>query len=478
LTGDCTEQRWRVSHRADPVARKLADRTGVRAVCSSLAFAIQSLKLAPINVKVRAAWCVFWVSMGRFFGNRWWVVAASVCGLLVGSGSINTFAFGVFLKPVTEEFGIGRGVLGSALAGGFLLTTIGSAILGWPLDRWGTRRVMIPGLLCCAGTVALQATLTPNKLWIYFLLGLNGLAFCCQTPLPYGNVVAKWFDRERGLALGIALAGVGIGVAVVPQLATFLIAHFGWRGGYVGLAIAILIIAWLPVSIFLREPPGFVPKAKRERVAGTDPATSAIPGMLARESFKTLRFWSLVLSFFLAVIAINGTLTQVVALLTDRGMPVGLAVSAMSGAGIALIIGRIFSGWCLDRFWGPYVAVAFFLLPMVGIALLISGLGGTAPLVGAVLCGLGIGADFDLAAFFISRYFGLKEFAKLYGVTQAMFSLANGVGPASSGLSFDYFHGYTPIFIVYELLLAIACVQFLRLGPYPYPAHDKPKEGS
>jgi MFS family permease len=192
--------------------------------------------------------------------------------------------------------------------------------------------------------------------------------------------------------------------------------------------------------------------------------------MLARDGFKTWRFWSLTLAFFLAIVAINGTLTQVVALLTDRGISVGLAVTAMSAAGIALILGRIFSGWCLDRFWGPFVAIVFFLLPMTGIALLMSGAGRTVPLAGAVLCGLGIGADVDLMAFFVSRYFGMKEYAKLYGVMLALFSLANGVGPALSGISFDHFHSYTQIFMVYEILLIIACAQFLGLGAYPYPA--------
>ena len=188
--------------------------------------------------------------MSKFFSNRWWIVAASVCGLLVGLGPINTFAFGVFLKPVTAELAIGRGVLGAALFGGFLMSTLGTAILGWALDHWGTRRVMIPGLFLCTCTLALQSMLQPNILWIYASLGINGLVFACQSPLPYGNVVAQWFDRERGLALGIAMAGVGLGAIVVPQFATLLIAHFGWRLGYVGLGAAVLIVGWLPVSIF------------------------------------------------------------------------------------------------------------------------------------------------------------------------------------------------------------------------------------
>jgi MFS family permease len=409
--------------------------------------------------------------MGKFFGNRWWVVFASVCGLMVGSGAINIFAFGVFLKPVTQDLGIGRGFFGSAVGIESLMTTIGTAILGFLLARYGTRRVMIPGLLLCAATLALHATISADPLWIYFLLGLNGLFFACQSPVPYANSVAQWFDRGRGLALGIAIAGVGLGVALIPQLASFLIREFGWREGYIGLAIAVLVIAWLPVSIFLREPPGYEPARRR---AAERAAVAIIPGIRARDAFKTWRFWSFTLAFFLAVVAINGTLTQIVALLTDRGISIQVAVGALSASGMALIFGRIFAGWCLDRFWGPYVAIFFFIVPMAGIALLASGIGGSVPLIGAVLCGTGVGAEVDLMAFFVSRYFGMKEYSKIYGLMFALFAGANGVGPSLSGMSFDWYHSYVPIFVVYEILLVITCTLFIGLGAYPYPApkHD------
>ncbi len=405
--------------------------------------------------------------MGKFFANRWFVVAASVCGLLVGTGAINTFAFAVFLKPLTQDLGIGRGVFGSAAGMEFFATTLGTGILGWLLARWGTRRVMIPGLLLCAATTALQSTLRSDVTQIYLILIVNGLFFACQSPLPYGNVVALWFDRQRGLALGIATAGVGLGVALIPQLAAFLIAQFGWRMGYVGLGVAIIIIAWLPVAIFLREPPGLDPIARRAKAGA---AAALIPGILARDAFKTWRFWSFALAFFLSIVAINGTLTQVVALLTDRGLPIQTAVGALSASGIALIAGRIASGWCLDRFWGPYVAICFFISPMAGIALLASGATGMVPLFGTILCGVGVGADVDLMAFFVSRYFGMKEYPKISGVTFALFGLANGVGPALSGTSFDLYHSYVPIFMVYEALLIVPCLIFLRFGAYPFPA--------
>src|SRR4029077_15137481 len=132
-------------------------------------------------------------------------------------------------------------------------------------------------------------------------------------------------------------------------------------------------------------------------------------------AFRSWVFWALAAAFFLDVIAINGTLTHIVALLTDRGVALQAAVAALSGTGIALILGRILSGWCLDRLWGPYVAVAFFILPMIGIAILSTGAVGLAPVLGAVMLGLGLGAEVDLMAFFASRYFGMRNYAKIYG---------------------------------------------------------------
>ena len=327
---------------------------------------------------------------------------------------------------------------------------------------------MMPGLLLFALAVAGYGLMQASPPFlIYVIFGIAGFIGGVQTPVPYSAVVAQWFDRQRGIALGIATAGVGLGVAIIPQLASYLIDRFGWRHAYFGLAIAVVIVAWLPVSLFLREPARLEHEAARR--AGMA-RTQALPGTQAADALKSRRFWTLAAAFFLAVMAINGTLTHVVALLTDQGVSSRAASRALSLAGLAIIFGRVFSGWCLDRYWGPYVATCFFMVPMVGIAILGSGAVGGTPLIGAVLCGMGIGAEIDLMAFFISRYFGLKAYATIYGMMFALFSIGTGLGPALSGRSFDMFHSYRPIFVVYEMALAIACLLFFRLGPYSYPA--------
>jgi len=407
--------------------------------------------------------------MASRFHNRWWIVFATICGLLVGAGPINVFTFGVFLKPITEDLGLSRGAFSAALTFHAAIAAIVLPIIGWLVDRWGARRIMLPGLFLYALVTASYALIQASPLLLTFMIfALTGLVGGVQSPIPYAAVIAQWFDHRRGLALGIGTAGVGLGVALMPQVAAVLIDAFGWRLAYVGLAFAVLVVAFPPVALFLREPPGFAARVQRPR--GSVVTGAAVPGVAAGEALRSWLFWGLAIAFFLDVIAINGTLTHIVPLLTDRGIPHQVATAALSGTGFALIFGRVLSGWCLDRLWGPYVAITFFVLPMIGIAILASGAGGFAPFLGAIACGLGIGAEIDLMAFFTSRYFGLRDYAKLYGTMFGIFALGVGIGPAVSGASFDRFHSYIPAFMIFEIMLAAGCLVFLRLGPYPFPA--------
>jgi MFS family permease len=409
--------------------------------------------------------------------NRWWVVFATICGLLVGAGPINVFTFGVFLKPITEDLGLSRGAFSAALTFHAAIAAIALPLIGWLVDRWGARRIMLPGLFVYALATASYGLLQASPLLFTFLIfALTGLVGGVQSPIPYAAVIAQWFDRQRGLALGIGTAGVGLGVVLMPQVAARLIDAVGWRLAYVGLAVAVLLIAFPPVALFLQEPPGFAAGARRRRQTAV--TTAVVPGVAAGEALRSWLFWGLAIAFFLDVIAINGTLTHIVPLLTDRGISRQVATAALSGTGFALIFGRILSGWCLDRFWGPYVAIAFFVSPMAGIAILASGAGGFAPFLGAIACGLGIGAEIDLMAFFTSRYFGLRDYAKLYGTMFGIFALGVGIGPALSGASFDRFQSYAPAFVIFEIMLVVSCLIFLRLGPYPFPAVGQALSGT
>ena len=127
-------------------------------------------------------------------------------------------------------------------------------VIGWLLDRYGARRVLLVGVTLFAGATAMQSYITSSLLVLYLLFALKNLTSAGQSPVPYAFAVSKWFDRRRGLALGVALAGVGLGTSIVPLFAAYLTAHYGWRTAYVGLGLLILLLAGLPVLLLIREP--------------------------------------------------------------------------------------------------------------------------------------------------------------------------------------------------------------------------------
>jgi len=229
---------------------------------------------------------------------------------------------------------------------------------------------------------------------------LTGLVAIGQTPGSYSKVIAAWFDRQRGFALGIVLAGVGMGTIVIPLICNTLIGKLGWREAYLGLAGVIMLSAFLPVLAFVREPT----RADAGTLLGDLPPGAVLPGVSMQDAARDRRFWYMLISFFLAVVAINGSLVHVVPMLTDRGMSLSDAVKIISSSGIALIVGRLLAGWIIDRIFAPYVAVFFLVCPLVGLLILALQPDAVPPLVGVLLLGIGIGGETDLLSYMVSLF--------------------------------------------------------------------------
>jgi len=412
------------------------------------------------------------MSLRKVFKNPWWVVVGATLGLIVGNGPIVLFTFGVFLKPIASQFAWNRETVALALTASQTVGAIATPFAGMAVDRWGIRRVTLAFIVVFSLAAAAVSLTPPYPAAFVLLYAVWGLAGSGQAPLPYAKAISVSFEKRRGLALGIAMAGVGLGAALVPQVARLLISSFGWRTAYVGLGLLTFVVAFPAVALFFHEPEspqeGPQPAATPNR---GDHGTVAVTGMTAREAvFGTFQFWLIGIAVFLVAVAVNGTIAHIVPILTDRGISVVIATSVLSAAGLALIAGRIFSGYLLDRFPAQYVAAAFFFIPLMGILCLGSGSGGVVPLVGAAFLGMGIGAEIDLLAFLVGRYFGLRNFGQIYGYLMAVFIFGSGLGPWIMGVCFDLRHSYTLALIGFSAALAIASLLISRLGPYAYPA--------
>jgi MFS family permease len=403
--------------------------------------------------------------MAKTFKNPWWVVVGSIVGLIVGSGPIAFFTFGVLLKPITTEFGWKRATVASATTVAQTLSAIASPIVGKMIDRWGIRRVSLPFIAAFAiSTAAISRTLAVPAVFIG-LYAISGIAAGGQGVVAYAKAISAWFESRRGLALGIAMAGIGIGSAGIPPLTQLVIDKYGWRDAYVFLGLITFCLAFPAVALFVR-----MPSEAGVSVAGNEVDPSSVPGMTAREAVAGSRLWFLGIAVFLVAISVNGTIAHLVPILTDRGVSKHLAALALSISGLSLIAGRILSGYLLDRLFAPYVAASFFLVPLLGIVLLASKGEGIIPPIGAVCMGLSIGAEIDIMAFLVGRYFGLRHFGQIYGYLVGLFVFGSGLGPLVMGYCFDVTGSYSLAFKISSVALALASFLVSRLGAYAYPA--------
>src|SRR6201997_3466932 len=373
------------------------------------------------------------------------------------------FTFGVFLKPLMADMGWDRAQASFALSFGGIFSAVMVPVFGFLMDRWSIRKVALPGIAIYAAMVALLA-LSPRSLLVFTLLfALAEGTSAIQTPIGYAKAIAAWFDRRRGLALGIAMGGVGLGGFVMPQLAEALIERFTWRGAYLGLALLTAMVALPAVALGIREPR----LGEGERGASMT-VTERIPGLSVRDVLATPRFWMLTAVFFLVGISVNGTAAHVVPLLTDAGIPRAEAAATMGVFGLATLCGRLVSGYLVDRFFAAYVATVLFLAPIAGFAFLASA-HGALPTIGVTLLGLGLGTEIDLIAFLVSRYFGQRSFGQLYGYCFMAFGFGSSGGRVLGGFPFGLAHLLHPALIGASVALVIAVVLVNRLGPYVFP---------
>jgi predicted MFS family arabinose efflux permease len=387
--------------------------------------------------------------------SAWWVVAGCAVGLVFSTGPLLQFSFGAFIGPVVQSFGVDRGSVSLALLFSLGASGLMTPILGRIADRVGLGRVIVPVVACFGlayASIGIFADSLFGYLCCYTVAGVFGAG---QTPLLYAKAITASFDRYRGIALGVAMAGVGAGAAITPHLARSLVLGLGWRHAYIALGLVAVAISLPAVALVARNQPSAQPlRAAAEEGLG-DP-------------FSVGHFSKLAVAFFLVAVAASGVVAHLLPLLTDRGVAPDTATAAISAGGGALIFGRVLAGYCLDRLFAPNVAAAFFALPLLGIVLLLVNPSGFVAVGAAILVGLGLGAEMDLIAFLQSRYLGLVRFGELYGYLLMLFMLGSGVGPFVMGMSLRYSSSYSAALLLFAGGLAIACGLMLTLGAYRF----------
>lgn len=417
-----------------------------------------------------------------FYG--WYVAVACGIGLACGLASVLTATFSIFLGPLRSEFGWTQPQAFMAILLVTGAVTIASPFIGALVDRFGAKRMIITGFLLEGAVIASFAVQTAalSGFYIrYIALAILGLG---TTHVAFARVIAVWFDRHRGLALGLTLAGMGLGGIAWPLLSQWAIGEFGWRTAYVIVAVSVATVGILAIGLVVRESPATMglepdgappvpPAAPVTTGATTGASTGATTpttmqaGYTLAETMRQHSFWLMLAAFLLIGMAVQSLILHLVPLLVMRDVEPMRAAQAQSMVAAALIVGRLLAGVLMDRFFAPRVAVAFLVGPVVGIALLASGASGTAAFVAGVLTGLAAGAEVDVTAYLASRYFGLKYFSRIYAWYYSAYSAGAGLGPLLTAWAVEHQGEYTGILYFHGGILVLAAVLLSFLGPYP-----------
>ena len=403
-----------------------------------------------------------------FFG--WWMVVVVGIGLFMGYVPIVGFTFSVFFNPIAEEFGWNRAQVSLAFSFSLLGLSVAMPLAGRLVDRVGARRVILPSALLFGLSLASFYTLT-DSLWhyyaIYVVVGIVGSGI---SPIPYYNVLSHWFDRRRGLALGLAMIGVGLSEIMMPAFGHALISRFGWRVAYVVIGVMVATVTFVVVSMFLKERPaemglsadGAVP----DQGQTNEPHAPTAQGMSSREACRTATFWVMSAGLFLVALTLTGCLVHFVPMLTDRGMSPATAALATSVFGGSNLIGRVGAGYLLDRFSGPYVAATCFTAGAAGVSVLWTGGSGSVVFIAALLIGIAMGSEGDIIPYLVGRYFGLRAFGEVYGYVLSIYTVGAMLGPIIMGINYDWRGSYQVTLGVFFVITLASAVLMSQLGPY------------
>lgn len=386
------------------------------------------------------------------------MVAVALIGISTGPAAFGLASIGLFIEHFEALHGWTRTQMSAAVSIMMVCTAFSLPLIGRLVDRFGVKRVMAPSIVAMG--LCLFALPFAQALWQFILIYIGiGTVAAGSNAIGYLRVLAGWFDRSRGLAIGIAGSGTGLGFAYVPIVTQTLIDKFGWQAGYFGLGLIMVCVTLPLVLIFLREAPAEVQDDLVESPA-------SMVGKSLREAMAVRDFWVLGAIFVTAAMVLYGLIPHLVPLLTDRGFSSSVAAQVAAAFGLATFVGRVLIGYLVDKFDARRIALIFLALSALSLPLLSFDLPVWGLVLVGVMLGASLGAEVDMLAYLTSRYFGLRCFAQIYGVLMGAVMLSMSIGPVLFGAAFDLSGSYTPLLMIGAPICAMAALLTLALRPF------------
>ena len=388
------------------------------------------------------------------------VVLACTVGNAVSVTPMVYTVFGLFLIPIATEFDWSRAAVSFVL---FIIAVAGAIsypIVGRLIDRYGARPVILTGNVLFAASVASVSLVEASRFQFYTAYALIGISAAIPSSVMFTKVIAGWFDRRRGLFLGIVGGlGNGVGAALSPLFVFALISSYGWRAGFQGIGAVIILVGFPVLYLLLRDPPQDTIRSARESLEKTQ-------GLTLTEALRTSTFWIIMAAIALGAGCMTAIFAHVVPMLLDRGVPAGQATTVLATFSLVTAGWQIGMGYMLDRIPRPWIAAPFYLLALCGLLVLESATSYPMLLLSGVLMGLGLGTEYGVLPYFLSRYFGTRHYGAISGSMYAVIVLTQGLTPFLMDLVFDVTGTYDPAIVAICAGLVAGAILITRLLPF------------
>lgn len=393
----------------------------------------------------------------------WWVIAGLFLMLMTSAG-FGFYGLSVYLRVLHDERGFSITAMSFATGVFFLVAGFFSIFIGRLLRRFDPRPIVAVGALVSAASIV--GIGRAAEIWqVYLLYAAFGAGFACCSLTISTTLVARWFDRKRSVALGIASTGLSVGGIVVTPRAKSLLLDHGLGGGTNRVAIAfVVLIALFPMFLLQPDPRplGLAPDGDPVVAGDTPPPLNGVDYETARRSPF---FIAVTVIFALGLLAQVGGIAQLFSVVSERTnnkSAAGLTVSTLAFAGV---VGRLVGGFVLPRVGSRRFAIGSLLLQGLGLAWVASVHTKPLMLIGAVFFGLAMGNVLLLHPLLLAETFGVKEYGRIYSLSQAGTNIGVAIGPFLLGALRDHGGGYAVSYTVAAVIsLASSAALWRFLG--------------
>ncbi len=401
-----------------------------------------------------------------FYG--WRIVASGAITQALSAGFLY-YGFGAFFLPLAQEFNVNRTAITGAVSFARLESSFLGPVEGYAIDKLGPKKVAILGvLLLGSGFFVLSKVSSLVSFYVVFILMVS-LGSSLGFGTPFTTAIANWFVRRRSLALGIAMAGFGVGGVMVPLVA-LLIGRYGWRETSMIAGVVCLGVG-IPAALVLKQRPeqlGLTPDGERT----PDPSTHSLtPGteiqhsdFRVAEALRTRAFWFLTGAFVFRTLASSVVAVHIIPLLTDKGYSTALGASVVGAIGISGTVGRVLVGWLGDAVSKRHLLAIVNTVTLVSMVVLLFARNPVMVFAFAVLYGPSIGVGGVMMAL-RGDYFGRKHFATIGGFQASIMTLGQVAGPILAAAIFDATKSYEIALYALVVLLGLSGVLIMLATP-------------